>query len=287
MFFPKVCAVLSLALSAAAVSTPHMARNMAVHHAIVARAPAAEAEAAPAIVPVAHHLAKRGNTRRCKPNNGTLPSSSLSSSSVVLPTSTPSKAPAPPVVNPEPAPPSFSSSSVAARPTHSSHSVAEPPATTSSAAPPPPPKTSHTPPPPKATPPPPKATPTPPPTQGSGSSASGSTDPLFTDTHSGDATFYATGLGSCGITNHDTDFIAAVSHLLYDSFPGYEGGNPNNNPICGRKVTAHYGGNEVTVTITDRCTGCAKFDLDFSPAAFDRLASEDLGRLHDMTWTFD
>lgn len=33
------------------------------------------------------------------------------------------------------------------------------------------------------------------------------------------ATFYATGLGACGITNTDSDYIAAVSHILYDSYP--------------------------------------------------------------------
>ncbi len=32
-------------------------------------------------------------------------------------------------------------------------------------------------------------------------------------------TYYATGLGSCGITNSDSDFIAAVSHELYDNYP--------------------------------------------------------------------
>ena len=32
-------------------------------------------------------------------------------------------------------------------------------------------------------------------------------------------TYYATGLGSCGITNSDTDKIVAVSHLLYDQYP--------------------------------------------------------------------
>ena len=52
-------------------------------------------------------------------------------------------------------------------------------------------------------------------------------------------TFYATGLGACGITNNDGDYIAAASHILYDSFPGYAGGNPNNNPICGRYATAN------------------------------------------------
>ena len=51
-------------------------------------------------------------------------------------------------------------------------------------------------------------------------------------------TYYATGLGACGITNTDSDYIAAVSHTLFDTYPGYNGVNPNNNPICGRKATA-------------------------------------------------
>ena len=51
-------------------------------------------------------------------------------------------------------------------------------------------------------------------------------------------TYYATGLGACGIYNVDTDYIAAASHILYDSFPGYAGGNPNDNPICNLKITA-------------------------------------------------
>ncbi|GJE91509.1 RlpA-like double-psi beta-barrel-protein domain-containing protein-containing protein [Phanerochaete sordida] len=109
----------------------------------------------------------------------------------------------------------------------------------------------------------------------------------ITGTHSGDGTFYATGLGACGITNDDGDHIAAASHVLFDSFPGYKGGNPNANPICGRKATAKYQGKSVTVTITDRCEACKEWDLDFSPAAFDKLADEGVGRLHGVTWHFN
>jgi hypothetical protein len=36
---------------------------------------------------------------------------------------------------------------------------------------------------------------------------------------SGDGTYYSTGLGSCGLTNQDSDYIAAVSHLLFDTYP--------------------------------------------------------------------
>ncbi|KAF8315049.1 hypothetical protein DL93DRAFT_2079744 [Clavulina sp. PMI_390] len=101
-------------------------------------------------------------------------------------------------------------------------------------------------------------------------------------TYSGDGTYYGTGLGACGITSKDTDYIVAVSHLLYDSYPGATA-NPNDNPICGKKIEAHYGGNSVTVTVVDRCVGCAMRDLDFSPSAFSQLADQSLGRI-SITW---
>jgi len=70
---------------------------------------------------------------------------------------------------------------------------------------------------------------------------------------------------------------------MYDVYPGYSGGNPNANPVCGRMITASYQGKSVTVEVTDRCVACEQTDLDFSPAAFQALASESLGRI-DITW---
>ncbi|KAG8760567.1 hypothetical protein FRC11_000242 [Ceratobasidium sp. 423] len=105
-------------------------------------------------------------------------------------------------------------------------------------------------------------------------------------TYTGQATYYDTGLGSCGITSTNSDYIVAVSHLLYDGFNGYTGGDPNSNPICGKKIKANYQGKSVTVTVVDRCTGCALRDLDFSPTAFTQLADQSLGRLDGMTWSF-
>lgn len=102
-------------------------------------------------------------------------------------------------------------------------------------------------------------------------------------TYTGQGTFYSTGLGSCGITNTDTDYICAISHILYDS-QGTP--NPNNNPFCGRKLTATYQGKSVTVTVTDRCEGCAEYDLDFSPSAFDQLADPSAGRISGVEWSF-
>lgn len=115
-------------------------------------------------------------------------------------------------------------------------------------------------------------------TSSSSSSSSGS--------NTGEGTFYGTGLGACGIVNVDTDYICAVSQSLFDGFDGYTGSDPNSNPICGKKIKATYEGKSVTVTVTDRCVGCAYNDLDFSPSAFDQLADQSVGRLKGMTWVW-
>ncbi|WAQ83869.1 hypothetical protein PtA15_4A318 [Puccinia triticina] len=107
--------------------------------------------------------------------------------------------------------------------------------------------------------------------------------PIGLSTNSGDATYYGTGMGACGIVSNDNSMIAAASHLLFDSFPGATA-NPNMNPICGRKVKATYQGKSVVVEVVDRCTGCALHDLDFSPAAFAQIGPMERGRLHGMTW---
>ncbi|KAF8511699.1 RlpA-like double-psi beta-barrel-protein domain-containing protein-containing protein [Gautieria morchelliformis] len=100
-------------------------------------------------------------------------------------------------------------------------------------------------------------------------------------------TFYGTGLGACGITNHDTDHIAAVSEILFDGYPGYNEVNPNSNPVCGKKVNVSYQGKTTSVTITDRCVACGPKDLDFSPAAFDDLADPSIGRISGLSWTWE
>ncbi|KAI0257560.1 RlpA-like double-psi beta-barrel-protein domain-containing protein-containing protein [Lactifluus subvellereus] len=99
-------------------------------------------------------------------------------------------------------------------------------------------------------------------------------------------TWYSTGLGACGISNTDSDHIAAVSRILFDQYPGYAGGDPNSNPVCGAQIKANYQGNYVTVTVTDRCEACAETDLDFSPAAFSKLADPSVGRITGMTWSW-
>jgi hypothetical protein len=114
----------------------------------------------------------------------------------------------------------------------------------------------------------------------------GSGGPSFMHgTQTGQGTFFAPGMGACGIINDDSDHIVAVSHSLFDSYPGYDGSNPNTNPLCNKKIVASYQGKSTTVTVTDRCQACATTDLDFSPAAFDDLANPALGRI-DITWSW-
>ncbi|KII84077.1 hypothetical protein PLICRDRAFT_179759 [Plicaturopsis crispa FD-325 SS-3] len=106
-----------------------------------------------------------------------------------------------------------------------------------------------------------------------------------TSAYSGDGTWYETGLGACGIYNTDSDKIVAASARLFDTYPGATA-NPNNNPICKRRVNIHYQGKTVQAAITDRCAGCAgEYDLDMSPGAFDVLAPPSAGRI-PITWEY-
>ncbi|KZV97962.1 hypothetical protein EXIGLDRAFT_641852, partial [Exidia glandulosa HHB12029] len=104
------------------------------------------------------------------------------------------------------------------------------------------------------------------------------------DQQTGDATVYDVGPDACGGFDQPTDFIVAVSHLFFDTFPGATS-NPNNNPVCGKTVTASYQGRQIQVTIKDRCEACAFGDLDFSQSAFEALIGPvSIGRAHGMTW---
>ena len=109
-------------------------------------------------------------------------------------------------------------------------------------------------------------------------------------------TFYEViGVGACGWSNNDSQYVVALGHQLFDS-----------GDFCGRTLTAtckayrcplyririwhdlHTDkGKSVTVEVVDRCAGCAEYDLDFSPAAFDQLADPSVGRIYGVTWHFN
>jgi len=103
----------------------------------------------------------------------------------------------------------------------------------------------------------------------------------------GDATYYETGTGACGWWNGDYEWVVAIAHGYFDNYPGANG-NPNDNPICGRGITAQYQGKQVTLGVVDRCAGCAGYyDLDLSPSAFSQLADQSVGRLTGVEWWFN
>ncbi|KAK6612408.1 hypothetical protein H4I96_01621 [Botrytis cinerea] len=99
----------------------------------------------------------------------------------------------------------------------------------------------------------------------------------------GDLTYYAPGLGACGITSSSSESICAVSHIIFDA--ASTSSNPNANPLCGRKIritrqkASGSGNNTVDVTVVDRCVGCKAEDLDLSITVFEKLALEAEGRV--------
>ena len=104
-------------------------------------------------------------------------------------------------------------------------------------------------------------------------------------TYTGDFTWYATGLGACGITSSPSDHIVAISQYLFDQ---YATANPNDNPVCGKMVTlTGVDGTLYPAKIVDRCTGCALSDLDLSQDFFNLVTSNGNGRVSGMHWVFD
>lgn len=113
--------------------------------------------------------------------------------------------------------------------------------------------------------------------------------PSNSQTFTGDITYYAPGLGACGITSTSSDAICAVSHIIYDA--ASTGSNPNANPLCGKKIRisryneAVGAERSIDVTVVDRCVGCKADDLDLSVTYFDKLAEEAQGRV-TATWAW-
>lgn len=106
-----------------------------------------------------------------------------------------------------------------------------------------------------------------------GSTGSAGDTPDDAKTHSGDATYFHPGLGSCGGRSADTDYVVAISARIWT------------RALCGKQILASSGPRSVTVTIVDTCPGCAAGDLDFSPAAFKKLGNLSDGRI-PVTWKF-
>ncbi|KUI59365.1 Papain inhibitor [Cytospora mali] len=103
-------------------------------------------------------------------------------------------------------------------------------------------------------------------------------NPDSTQTYTGQITYYNTGggLGACGTTLSDSEAICALSESLYDQYT--QNGNPNDNSLCGKQIQITMeSGETATVTVADRCTGCAPTDIDLTPTIFQQLVPAGLG----------
>jgi len=111
--------------------------------------------------------------------------------------------------------------------------------------------------------------------------------PTGTARHTGDLTYYSPGLGACGLTSKEEDYVVSVAHSTFDAVQ--QGTDPNSNPLCKRKIRAQrlFNGEmaSVDLTVVDRCTGCHPTDLDVSPSAFSKLANFPEGRVV-VTWVW-
>ena len=81
--------------------------------------------------------------------------------------------------------------------------------------------------------------------------------PNGAETYTGDLTYYDPGLGACGIDSGDNDAVVAISHYTFDA--AQTSSDPNQNPLCNRKIRAtrvdERTGKSVSidVTVIDRC----------------------------------
>ncbi|WVR06668.1 hypothetical protein IAU60_003700 [Kwoniella sp. DSM 27419] len=100
-------------------------------------------------------------------------------------------------------------------------------------------------------------------------------------THTGQATYFEVGLGACGWTNVDSDYIVAVNSPQY-GLNGY-GGN------CGQtlEITNTDNGKKITAYVADECPTCSWGSLDLSPSAFSALTdgNMDLG-VFPISWHY-
>ncbi|CDR98905.1 hypothetical protein [Sporisorium scitamineum] len=95
---------------------------------------------------------------------------------------------------------------------------------------------------------------------------------------SGQATYYAAGLGACGWTNSGSDFIVAMNA------PEWNGG-----ANCGKTITITntQNGNTQQAQVVDLCPGCSWGSLDMSTSLFSALnnGNMDAGATYTKTYS--
>ncbi|KII88439.1 hypothetical protein PLICRDRAFT_140676 [Plicaturopsis crispa FD-325 SS-3] len=91
--------------------------------------------------------------------------------------------------------------------------------------------------------------------------------------HSGTGTWFNVGLGNCGKTNKDSDWIVALPTSDYAS-----------GSHCDHKIKIKANGKTATALVRDSCPSCEAGDLDMSPSLFKHFASLDDGVVAVRWW---
>ncbi|CEJ91669.1 hypothetical protein VHEMI07367 [[Torrubiella] hemipterigena] len=101
--------------------------------------------------------------------------------------------------------------------------------------------------------------------------------------YTGDATYFAVGLGSCGFDDSGkdrTENIVAIAGVDM-------GKQSNGNPLCGKTITIHADGKSIQALVHDMCPTCKSGAIDLSEKAFLELFGDlGLGR-GQVSWSFN
>jgi len=99
-------------------------------------------------------------------------------------------------------------------------------------------------------------------------------------TYTGQATYFADGLGACGITNSPSDFIVALNT------PQYGGGSPGPECFLMITITDLNTGKSTVAQITDECPGCGYGSLDMSEGLFSFFEDISVG-VFPISWYYN
>ncbi|KAL8284144.1 hypothetical protein RQP46_004893 [Phenoliferia psychrophenolica] len=91
--------------------------------------------------------------------------------------------------------------------------------------------------------------------------------------YNGKGSYYEAGLGACGITSSDSDYIVAINFQQY-------GDTSAISPWCFKTITITYGGKSAQAEIVDACQACGYGGLDLTPTLFEHFASESVGIIY-------
>lgn len=106
--------------------------------------------------------------------------------------------------------------------------------------------------------------------------------PIQPRSMSGQATYYAVGLGNCGWNSQSSEHVVALNTAQY-------GSTSTKSSHCGQQVTItnEKNGKSQTATVVDSCPTCSWGSLDMSESLFSALTDGNLGLgVFPISWTW-